>query len=532
MAAVSYSQASCPDPTKNHFVKSECSVFTSPTRPFLRKSQRTEHRTLSFLTTLLGEQYASIRFDLLSCTRIGDEELRPEDLDSAIEARVRSKEKLKGWVGHHARVLQIGPGISDERDVEWIPPSVVRFLNRKDVLDHFHDYRNDIGKGSYGTVHRVGNFAFKLFRAEFNSHLQLVEMKGIYLEETLLRILQSSGTCVVPYICSFDLDTKRVIVMKTVGDQNLSEFIQSRRSSPITAHEIAAIVLQILDFLAFMRSRDMVHGDLKPKNIQVEQSGRICILDFGLAKQRVGNLLVYGNRTPPTCWYRAPDARKLFPEGDMWALGCIIGEMVFQGPVFSAPTEKGYEKFVRTAKSGTFGYIKSAFLSKIKERVRFFNFTSRDPACDSSFYRRQDQMILDLFEHMTNLDPRERITPEKALQHDFFDLVTRVQFVFKSMPTILMTLRISALYQGMQREYQIKINPENIQIVPVGCKKTDCMGRAFKELRFGTRETYYFPRGYFEVRFDFNDKIHGRLEGFELSGPREMISLPSNQELV
>ncbi|KII92222.1 hypothetical protein PLICRDRAFT_71182, partial [Plicaturopsis crispa FD-325 SS-3] len=95
---------------------------------------------------------------------------------------------------------------------------------------------------------------------------------------------------------------------------------------------------QIVDALDYMHSKGVIHRDLKPENLLLDDAFRIKITDFGTAK-----LLESGVERAKT-WvgtaqYVAPELLELCETSkasDMWALGCVVYQMIagrfaFQG---------------------------------------------------------------------------------------------------------------------------------------------------------------------------------------------------------
>ena len=148
-------------------------------------------------------------------------------------------------------------------------------------------------------------------------HPYIVGLEDVYLTDDSL--------CMVMDLCSKDL----------------SKFIKSHDNQKIPRFLIVKFTRQIIDAVAYCHSINIVHRDIKPQNILVdEEREQIKIADFGLTRQT----LMASPLTPEvvTLWYRAPDLLlgKVYDWSiDMWSLGCVIGEMATGRPLFPGDSE-------------------------------------------------------------------------------------------------------------------------------------------------------------------------------------------------
>ena len=88
---------------------------------------------------------------------------------------------------------------------------------------------------------------------------------------------------------------------------------------------------QLLDGIAYCHKHRVLHRDLKPQNLLIDNQGRIKLADFGLARAFGLPVRMYTHEVV-TLWYRAPEillGTKSYSMGvDIWSLGCIFAEMV------------------------------------------------------------------------------------------------------------------------------------------------------------------------------------------------------------
>ena len=124
--------------------------------------------------------------------------------------------------------------------------------------------------------------------------------------------------------------TSQSIVMELVEGQTLGQFMHGGKADLQTALDIA---YQIADAMDEAHAMDLVHGDLKPSNLMLEASGKVRILDFGLARHidpqatqtttlcDLQGTIAY--MAPERLMGRLPDTR-----GDVYALGAMLYEML------------------------------------------------------------------------------------------------------------------------------------------------------------------------------------------------------------
>lgn len=218
-----------------------------------------------------------------------------------------------------------------------------------------------LGKGTYGIVYRVHNQrdasikkAIKTFSPD-----SMDENDGI--PSTTLREINAMMTLDHPNVMKaqdvvFPKDGSMVdmfVVMElckgTLKDK-LSGLIQEhlggdfRWTKPSPGMQLPAqyvkevkiIAFQLLNALAVLHSRGIMHRDLKPVNIMWGFDDLLKLGDFGLARFVRGNQNSSDNVMPQTgevqtMWYRAPEVllgdERYGLKVDDWSIGCIIAEM-------------------------------------------------------------------------------------------------------------------------------------------------------------------------------------------------------------
>src|SRR5262249_20935353 len=149
------------------------------------------------------------------------------------------------------------------------------------------------------------------------------------------------------------------LVMELVEGATLADRIAH---GPIPVDEALPIARQIAEALEAAHEKGIIHRDLKPANIKVRPDGMVKVLDFGLAKllHRVATandtaVPLVSSHSPTaallgattagvllgTAAYMSPEQARGHPADertDVWALGCVLYEMLTGRAAFPADT--------------------------------------------------------------------------------------------------------------------------------------------------------------------------------------------------
>jgi serine/threonine protein kinase len=131
-------------------------------------------------------------------------------------------------------------------------------------------------------------------------------------------------------------DNGLFLVMELVDGYTIGDLIAEQ--GPLPVPWVAAIGAQVAAVLAAAHDREIIHRDIKPQNIMLTRDGAVKVLDFGVAGI-TGQRITATGTTVGTPAYMAPEQtynRPATPRTDLYALGCLLYEMLSGEPLFTA----------------------------------------------------------------------------------------------------------------------------------------------------------------------------------------------------
>jgi len=202
---------------------------------------------------------------------------------------------------------------------------------------------NRIGEGTYGVVYRARDkrtgeiVALKKIRME--KEKDGMPVSGLREIMLLQRCKHENVVNLIQVVVGRSLSS--MFLVMEYCEQDLAALLDNM-SSPFLEPQTKCIFIQILKGLAYLHDMDMVHRDLKVSNLLLTNKGCIKIADFGLARE-LGSPLSPMTPQVVTLWYRAPEL--LLQAGiqssavDMWASGCVLGELLLHKPLLPGHSE-------------------------------------------------------------------------------------------------------------------------------------------------------------------------------------------------
>ncbi|MCK4645161.1 MAG: protein kinase [Candidatus Aminicenantes bacterium] len=189
----------------------------------------------------------------------------------------------------------------------------------------------ELGKGGMGRVYRVldkklkEEIALKLIRPEIAKDKKTVER---FSNE--LKMARKIGHKNVARM--FDLNEEQgthYITMEYVRGEDLKRLL--RKIGQLSAGQVIPIAKQVCDGLTEAHRLGVVHRDLKPQNVMVDEDGNARIMDFGIARSLESKGITGAGVIIGTPEYMSPEqveGKETDQRSDIYSLGVILYEMV------------------------------------------------------------------------------------------------------------------------------------------------------------------------------------------------------------
>jgi serine/threonine protein kinase len=132
-----------------------------------------------------------------------------------------------------------------------------------------------------------------------------------------------------------DVDGTGFLAMRYVAGRSLDDRISEH--GPLPVEDTTRIVAEIASALDALHAAGLVHRDVKPSNILLDDERGALLTDFGLAKSRDYSMLTAPGQMLGTLDYIAPEmlrGSEPGPRADLYALGCVVFECLAGTPPF------------------------------------------------------------------------------------------------------------------------------------------------------------------------------------------------------
>ncbi|KAK9469599.1 kinase-like domain-containing protein [Lipomyces arxii] len=277
-----------------------------------------------------------------------------------------------------------------------------------------------LGEGTYATVFKGRNRATGELVAlkEINLDSEEGTPSTAIREISLMKELAHEN--VVSLYDVIHTENKLNLVFEFM-DRDLKKYMDSRGDhGALDPATIKSFMYQLLRGIAFCHDNRVLHRDLKPQNLLINNKGQLKLADFGLARAFGIPVNTFSNEVV-TLWYRAPDvllgSRTYSTSIDIWSAGCIMAEMYTGRPLFPGTTnEDQLQKIFRlmgTPNERTWPNISTLPNYRV-------NFPVYAPQDLHAILPKVDMLGLELLVSMLQLQPDNRVSAHNALKSPWF----------------------------------------------------------------------------------------------------------------
>ena len=285
--------------------------------------------------------------------------------------------------------------------------------NSKDIMDKRRVFKGVDKKDQNNCIH------VKQFKVFIDENYD-TEIKQIFKELNFLCLLQQylSFVKLDDILIDKEIDTKKLYLIFKGNTISLNKAINSDYYHNLNNDKLIKwIIFQISYGLYILHSNNIIHNDIKPSNILINEDCSIFIADFGSA------CFSDEENDSYTLYYASPEFLNNFEKRDekydMWALGVIIIELfIKENKFFNYKKDKSENqlKFI-LSKFGINENLKKDEINNLiynDENKYEFNIGEIENKI-------KDKNVIELIKNLVVLNPQKRYTAEQVLKSKYFE---------------------------------------------------------------------------------------------------------------
>ncbi|CAD8140231.1 unnamed protein product [Paramecium octaurelia] len=273
-----------------------------------------------------------------------------------------------------------------------------------------------LGYGQYGTVYKGVN-------QRTQETVAIKELRHSYKDQGInvqaLREIEILKSIQCQQIVSFkDLacgENRTFIIMEYMEE----DLLTALKRDTFSEQQAKMIMLQVLQGLAYLHNKGIIHRDIKPNNI-LNKNLEIKICDLGMAQ----NLKKLKPQTPriQNHSYRAPEVflgQKYCSKVDVWSAGVLFIQLLFKSNPFQGSSEHScFQQILKYC-----GTPQEENWNGVTSLINYSTLIKEDPQpriLQTLLEKKMSPLLINLIDSMLTLDPSQRITAQDALQHPYF----------------------------------------------------------------------------------------------------------------
>ncbi|RHY93716.1 hypothetical protein DYB35_001172 [Aphanomyces astaci] len=283
-----------------------------------------------------------------------------------------------------------------------------------------------VGEGAYGVVLKCRNkengevVAIKKFKESEDDE---IVRKTTLREVKLLKMLKQEN--IVNLKEAFRRKGKLYLVFEYV-ERNLLEVLEEKPTG-LDPELVRRYIYQLSRAIHYCHENGVVHRDIKPENLLVnpnsDHSLRLC--DFGFARLIAESQSQELTDYVATRWYRSPElllgSTKYGKSVDIWAIGCIMGELLDGQPLFPGESEIDQLYMIQKMLGPLTPDHMDLFLSNPRFAGLKFPDMTRPETLQKRFVGKIPKRALGFLKGTIQLGPDERMTSVECVHHPYFE---------------------------------------------------------------------------------------------------------------
>ena len=214
-------------------------------------------------------------------------------------------------------------------------------LTKGQKINDRYEIIKTIGEGGMANVYLAEDtilerkVAIKVLRGDLSNDEKFIRR----FKREALSVSNLSHPNIVEVYDVGEEDGNYYIVMEYIEGKTLKQLLQKRGALTLT--EVIDIMSQLTDGLAHAHEAYIIHRDIKPQNIMIEDNGRIKITDFGIAMALNSTQLTQTNSVMGSVHYLPPEqanGKGSTVKSDIYSLGILMYELLTGSVPFKGDT--------------------------------------------------------------------------------------------------------------------------------------------------------------------------------------------------
>ena len=204
-------------------------------------------------------------------------------------------------------------------------------LSKGQKINDRYEIVKSIGEGGMANVYLANDtilerkVAVKVLRGDLSSDDKFIRR----FQREALSVSNLSHPNIVEVYDVGEEDGQHYIVMEYIEGKTLKQLLKKRDSLTLT--EVIDIMTQLTDGIAHAHESYIIHRDIKPQNIMIQDDGRIKITDFGIAMALNATQLTQTNSVMGSVHYLPPEqasGKGTTVKSDIYSMGILMYELL------------------------------------------------------------------------------------------------------------------------------------------------------------------------------------------------------------